>query len=117
MVETTHLFSGFLTARFLIMRQEFLCICCAAGNFCMAWIAKSPAPASIAHAAFSGDLRESTVIVDIICSMMCQSSETKLSRLVKKDWLKPQFLACPNSISGKNIKTRKGGKPRGYHNI
>lgn len=60
------LFSGFLTTRFLIIKQEFLCNCCAAGNFCMAWIARSPAPASTARAALSGDLSESTVIIDII---------------------------------------------------
>lgn len=68
--KNTCLFSGFLTTRFRIMRQEFLCNCCAAGKFCIAWIASSPAPASIARAAFSGDLKESTEIRDIICTMM-----------------------------------------------
>lgn len=36
----------------------------------MAWIARSPAPASMARVAFSGDLKESTVIIDITCTMM-----------------------------------------------
>lgn len=32
----------------------------------MAWTARSPAPASMARAAFSGDLKQSTEIIDII---------------------------------------------------
>lgn len=62
-----YLFSGFLTTRFRIIRQAFLCSCCAAGNFCMAWIAISPAPASMARDAWSGDLRDSTLMIDITC--------------------------------------------------
>nr|GMC87600.1 hypothetical protein Iba_chr04eCG2010 [Ipomoea batatas] len=50
------------------MKQALLCSCSDSGNLFMAWIARSPAPASIARAALSGDLKDSTQIIDMICN-------------------------------------------------
>lgn len=64
----SYLFSGFLTTRLRIMRHEFFWSRWAPGNFCMDWIARSPAPASTARAALSGDLNDRVQIIDITCT-------------------------------------------------
>lgn len=63
--QSKNLFSALLTAMFRIMLQAFLCIWAATGNLFIAWTARSPAPASIALAAWSGDLRQIIEIINI----------------------------------------------------
>lgn len=87
-----YLFSGFLTTRLRIIRQDCLCIWYEAGNFFIAWMAKSPAPASIARAALSGDLRESTVTIDITCILRLPSLASRTGSMIYRNHMVKNHL-------------------------